>query len=251
MARAKYVTLRAIAMRTRATPGMHPGVRPGRPGTVMRNMVIGPMLDARVRAGSRVLDLGGFDGSITEHLVTRGARVTLADLDPDGVAQARARGLDGVVASATDLPFPGRSFDVVVCCDLLPCIPEPLHEAVFREIARVLSPDGWLIMTIPDAALHLPFVDMDSAYASWRSMKGLSRPRIDELTRRAGLRIVGGRGYFGLPARLFYGLAFFRNLPPRGTRLKRALWRCVVAGESYWCPAPQAHLIVGQPGAGA
>jgi SAM-dependent methyltransferase len=213
----------------------------------MRNMVIGPLLDAHVQPGTRVLDLGGFDGSITEHLVARGARVTLVDLDPDGVRQARARGIDGIVGSATEVPFPDRSFDVVVCCDLLPCIPTELHEAVFHEIARLLDPAGWLILTVPDAALHLPFVDMEAAYASWRSMKGLSRPQIDELTRRAGLAIRGGRAYFGLPARLFYALAFFLNVPPRGTRLKRALWRCVVAGESYWCPAPQAHLIIGQP----
>jgi SAM-dependent methyltransferase len=213
----------------------------------MRNMVVAPLLDAHVHAGTRVLDLGGFDGSLTEHLLARGAHVTLVDLDEDGVAQARARGLTGVVASATAIPCPARSFDVVVCCDLLPCLPAELHEALFREIARVLAADGRLIMTIPDAALHLPFVDMEAAYASWRSMKGISRPRIDELARLAGLDILGDRAYFGLPARLFYAVAFFLNLPSRGTRVKRALWRYVVAGESYWCPAPQAHLIVGQP----
>jgi SAM-dependent methyltransferase len=213
----------------------------------MRNMVVGPMLDTHVQAGTRVLDLGGFDGSITEHLVARGARVTLVDLDQDGVRQARARGLEAVVGSATEIPFPDRSFDVVVCCDLMPCIPAELHEAVFRDIARVLRPDGRLIMTIPDVALRLPFVDMAAAYTSWRSMQGMSRPRIEEVARRAGLRIIGDRAYFGLPARLFYALAFWHNLPPRGTRLKRALWRYVVAGESYWCPAPQAHLIVGRP----
>jgi SAM-dependent methyltransferase len=215
----------------------------------MRNMVVGPLLDAHVHAGSRVLDLGGFDGSVTEHLLARGAHVTLVDLDEDGVRQARARGLDGVVGSATEIPFPARSFDVVVCCDLLPCLPDELHEAVFREIARVLVPDGCAIMTIPDVALQLPFVDMAAAYTAWRSMKGMSRPRIDELTRRAGLEIFDGRAYFGLPARLFYALAFWHNLPARGTRVKRALWRYVVAGETYWCPAPQAHLIVGRPAA--
>ena len=80
----------------------------------MRSIVVGPMLDAHVRAGSRVLDLGGFDGSVTEHLLARGARVTLVDLDEDGVRKACARGLDGVVASATEIPFPDRLFDVVV-----------------------------------------------------------------------------------------------------------------------------------------
>jgi SAM-dependent methyltransferase len=212
----------------------------------MRNMIVGPMFDAHVHPGSRVLDLGGFDGSLTAPLVARGAQVALVDLDPAGVAKARARGLTAVVASATEIPYPDRSFDAVVCCDLLPCIPVELHEAVFREIARVLAPDGRLIMTIPDIALRLPFVDMAAAYASWRSMKGLSRPQIDELARRVGLDILEDRAYFGLPARLFYAVAFFHNLPSRGTRLKRALWRYVVAGESYWCPAPQAHLIVGR-----
>ncbi len=205
------------------------------------------MLDEHVRPGAAVLDLGGFDGSVTEHLLARGANVTLIDLDEDGVAQAVARGLDGVVASATEIPFPPRSFDVVVCCDLLPCIPVDLHEQVFREISRVLKPDGRLIMTIPDIALSLPFVDMKKAYASWRSMEGLSRERIEELAKLAGVELLSSREYFGLPARLFYALAFFLNVPRRGTRVKRTLWRFVVKGENYWCPAPQAHLIVGRP----
>ncbi len=206
-----------------------------------------PILDEHVHAGSAVLDLGGFDGSTTEHLLARGAEVTLVDLDETGVSQANARGLNGIVASATEIPFPAASFDVVVCCDLLPCIPFALHEQVFREIARVLKPQGWLVLTIPDAELNLPFVDMNEAYASWRSTAGLSRERLRELAALAGVELVGSREYFGLPARLFYALAFFLNIPPRGTRVKRTLWKFVVQGENYWCPAPQAHLIIGRP----
>mgnify|MGYP000718148318 FL=1 len=157
-----------------------------------------------------------------------------------------AGGLEGVVGSATAIPFPARSFDVVVCCDLLPCLPPPEHERLFAEIARVLAPGGRLIMTIPDEALQLPFVDMAAAYTSWRSLKGITRPRIDELAAKVGLRILGGRDYFGLPARLFYAVAFWHNLPSRGTRLKRALWRAVVRADGLWSPAAQAHLIVGE-----
>jgi SAM-dependent methyltransferase len=215
----------------------------------MRKLIVDPALAAVVRPGARVLDLGGFDGSMTQHLVERGAHVTVVDLDEVGLESARRRGLAGVVGSATEIPFPARSFDVVVCCDLMVCIPleGDAREQVFREIARVLTPTGRLIMTVPDPELQLPFVDMAAAYTSWRSTVGMTRAGLDEVTARAGLKIVERREYFGLPSRLFYALAFWHNLPSRGTRLKRTLWRYVVAGEAYWCPAPQAHLIVGEP----
>jgi SAM-dependent methyltransferase len=52
-----------------------------------------------------------------------------------------------VRASATRLPFGDGAFDVVVALDVLEHIPD--HEAAAREIARVLAPGGFVIVTVP------------------------------------------------------------------------------------------------------
>src|SRR5215813_1061146 len=141
-------------------------MRPGRPGSVMRNIVIGRLLTKYVRTGASVLDLGGYDGSATEELVSRGVHVSLVDLDQVGVDIARSRSIDAVCASADAIPFPDHSFDLVVCCDLLPSVPLESEERVVREASRVLKGHGVLILTVPDENLHLLFVDMDAAYVS-------------------------------------------------------------------------------------
>lgn len=213
----------------------------------MRNLVVGPLLDQYVRPGYEVLDLGGYDGAVTQGLRDHGARVSVVDLDEEGIRRARERGLTGVVAPAEAVPFPDHSFDLVVCCDLLPSVPVEVEDKIFREIGRVLKPTGVLILTTPDEALKLPFVDMDDAYRAWASRPGATRERLAELARVANVEVVYARDYYGWLTRAYYGLAFYRNLPRTGTRVKRALWRYLVGTERRWCPAPQAHLIVARP----
>ncbi|MFN0247170.1 MAG: class I SAM-dependent methyltransferase [Kofleriaceae bacterium] len=210
----------------------------------MRNLLVHPLLDKHAGVASDVLDLGGYDGAVTADLASRGANVMLVDLDEEGIRRARAKGINGIVAPAESVPAADRSFDVIVCCDLLPSVPVESEEKIFREIGRVLRPDGVLIMTVPDARLKLPFVDMTAAYESWLSRTGVTAERLHHLVQVGGLEIVEKHDYFGIATRLYYALAFFKNIPPRGTRLKRAVWPYIVKGEQYWCPRPQGHLIV-------
>lgn len=57
------------------------------------------------------------------------------------------------------LPFPDRTFDGVLCCELLEHVTaDPV--AMLSEIHRVLKPQGWLVLTTPNVAclenvLHL------------------------------------------------------------------------------------------------
>jgi len=65
-----------------------------------------------------VLDIGAADGQYIEPWRSRGADVVAVDLDDTRVAQLRARhrdtaGVHIVQASIEQLPFAGRSFDVV------------------------------------------------------------------------------------------------------------------------------------------
>jgi demethylmenaquinone methyltransferase/2-methoxy-6-polyprenyl-1,4-benzoquinol methylase len=74
----------------------------------------------RPRPGEVILDLAGGTGDIAFRLAARGARVTVADINPAmlaaGEARAARRGIEGltfVEANAEAMPFADASFDAV------------------------------------------------------------------------------------------------------------------------------------------
>ncbi|MEV0284312.1 MULTISPECIES: class I SAM-dependent methyltransferase [unclassified Kribbella] len=97
-----------------------------------------------VQSGEDVLDVACGTGNATIPAARAGARVTGLDLTPAMLATARERasGLDisWVEGDAEELPYPARSFDVVL--STFGCMLAPRHEVVADEIARVLRPDG-------------------------------------------------------------------------------------------------------------
>ncbi len=69
------------------------------------------------------------------------------DRSPSQVARARDRGADQLVrADALALPFPDATFGTVVCSWALMVI-RPF-EAAFAELARVLGPDGVVVLLV-------------------------------------------------------------------------------------------------------
>lgn len=91
-------------------------------------------------ATSRVLDLGAARGSFDA--ATTRATVYRVDLEARGAGNFAN-------ADAAALPFAERTFDVVVANHSLEHFVR-LEEAL-HEIARVIKPDGALIVTVPDA----------------------------------------------------------------------------------------------------
>jgi SAM-dependent methyltransferase len=102
-------------------------------------------------AGQRVLSVCGGDGLEAEYLRRRGARVTMVDLSPAGVAAARARHpeLRAQVMDAERLSFADGSFDWPVVLDGLHHLSRPLQglyemERVARRGLLVLeAQDSW------------------------------------------------------------------------------------------------------------
>jgi SAM-dependent methyltransferase len=147
----------------------------------------------------RMLDVGSADGPSVSWMRGNHWR-TAIDVDPRGLKPG-----EGVCASAMALPFPDETFDVVGAFDVIEHC-EPEVQAV-SELARVLSPGGRLLVSVP--AYNWAWSDHDEQAGHYR-----------RYTRKRLVRAVEGGGL--VVERATYGFAgvfpFFA-----AERLKRRL----------------------------
>jgi ubiquinone/menaquinone biosynthesis C-methylase UbiE len=110
---------------------------------------------AALRQNERVLDVAcgtGVMARLASQLVGAAGVVAGLDVNPGMLAVARtttspAMTIEWHEASAQAMPFPDESFDVVLCQMGLQFMPD--KEAALREMRRVLTPGGRLILNIP------------------------------------------------------------------------------------------------------
>jgi len=101
-------------------------------------------------SGCRVLDLGCGEGKLALELARRGAIVTGIDASAAMIEAAECRAKQHAVnvsfqlARAEHLPFPSEQFDIVTAITILCFVDDP--RPVFQEIARVLRPNGRLVI---------------------------------------------------------------------------------------------------------
>jgi ubiquinone/menaquinone biosynthesis C-methylase UbiE len=112
-----------------------------------------------VRGCKRILDAACGDGRYSRFLLRRAdpdAVLTSFDLSRGMLARARTRlksdRITQVVADITSLPYASDCFDAIVCGWVLEHLPDPAPG--LRELARVLAPDGkLLLLTTEDTSL--------------------------------------------------------------------------------------------------
>ena len=110
--------------------------------------------------GKRVLDISCGEGYGAALMRDNGAAEVIgADIDAKIVARAnRVYGGEGLRFEVADargaLPFGDDRFDVVVSFETIEHIAE--HEGFLAELTRVLTPDGTLVISTPDAELSDP-----------------------------------------------------------------------------------------------
>jgi 2-polyprenyl-3-methyl-5-hydroxy-6-metoxy-1,4-benzoquinol methylase len=115
-------------------------------------------LDAHVRAGMRVLDVGAGPGRFAIDLIGLGAEVAIADLSRVQLDLARRRLderglLDRVEgfheADVVDLAaFGDGAFDVVVCFGGAVSYTKERHPEAVRELTRVVRPGGRVLLSV-------------------------------------------------------------------------------------------------------
>lgn len=99
----------------------------------------------------KVLDAGSGPGLYALHLAEKGHFVTGIDIDKEKVklsteiAKRMGSTAEFVAGDLCALPFPDNSFEVIVCSDVIEHIPD--DRKALREMARVLRPEGKLVLT--------------------------------------------------------------------------------------------------------
>ena len=111
-------------------------------------------------AGRAVLDAASGPGFGVRAIVEAGAdHVTAVDLSEAALAQvpvnAPSDRVTCVRADVTCLPFDAASFDVVVSSETLEHVPD--WRGYFRELKRVLKPDGVFWVSTPNRPVCSPF----------------------------------------------------------------------------------------------
>ncbi|OPY16766.1 MAG: putative methyltransferase YcgJ [Syntrophus sp. PtaB.Bin138] len=109
---------------------------------------------SRIRPGDSVLEIGCGTGTLTlaakEHAGS--GRVAGIDIAPEMVARAQKKAVrKGVDVSFTEgsiaaIPFPDKSFDVVMCSFMIFHMPDDVQKAGIAEISRVLKQGGHLFI---------------------------------------------------------------------------------------------------------
>jgi ubiquinone/menaquinone biosynthesis C-methylase UbiE len=191
---------------------------------------------ARFAEDRDVLEVGCGTGLVLERIARFARRAQGVDLSPGMLAKASARGLDVREASATELPFPDASFDVVCSFKVLAHVPE--IERAIAEMGRVTRPGGvviaefynswslraWLKRLLPPGAIaaatheHHVFTRYDSPLAVRRLMS-------------RGMHQVAARG-----VRIVTPTAHLMRIPLLRDALRRSEWRladsplCLLAG---------------------
>jgi len=103
-----------------------------------------------VVAGARLLEIGSYSGAFLEFASEAGCRVTGIDVNADVVAHCDARGFDIRGEAFEPRRFAAGEFDGVWILNCFEQLPD--HARVLAGAARVLRPDGTLVIRTPNAA---------------------------------------------------------------------------------------------------
>jgi 2-polyprenyl-3-methyl-5-hydroxy-6-metoxy-1,4-benzoquinol methylase len=177
-------------------------------------------------AGAPVLDLGCGSGELTRRLACSGFQLTGCDVSENMLRQARRADPRSAVSwvqinpAWQRLPFGDDRFATVVAASVLEYLESPA--TVFAECARILRPGGTLVVTVPNLAHPV------------RWLEGIGQLAAGTAPVR---RLAAGSGR--LDAYLTY-LRISRNR--HGSR-----WWETVAGQAGLAPVPLAAMAAGRP----
>ncbi len=134
---------------------------PGIPGEIVYEHWHRYAFARRFVAGRRVLDVACGEGYGSALLAASAAQVCGVDISQNAINHAQnqyaaQKNLSFQQGSATELPLPDHSVDVVVSFETIEHLPQAMQQPMIQEFARVLTPDGLLIISSPNRPEYSP-----------------------------------------------------------------------------------------------
>ena len=141
-------------------------------------------LARQLSAHATVLDVASGDGYGSAMLAANAAHVVGVDISSEAVRHARKRygqhaNLEFVTASCDNLPFTDASFDLVVSFETIEHI--ETQQVFVAELARVLRPDGMLLLSSPNKRQYSDAHDYHNEF----HVRELYRNELEDLLREA------------------------------------------------------------------
>jgi len=115
------------------------------------------VMASRFTSGKRVLDLGCGEGYGTWIISRSASEAVGMDAGDETISKAKSRyvaeNLSYVAGHSGKLPFPEKSFDMVVCFELIEHVAEAAQVDCLAQIKKVLKQDGVLLISTPNKSL--------------------------------------------------------------------------------------------------
>lgn len=100
----------------------------------------------QISPGTKILDIGAGHGAFTKVLYEKGFDVSACDLFPEAFMFKMIPCLKADITK--EFPYPDNSFDIAVAIEVSEHILD--HEKFFKEINRILKPNGQLYLSTPN-----------------------------------------------------------------------------------------------------
>jgi SAM-dependent methyltransferase len=94
---------------------------------------------------SSILDIGCGDGRVTNRLMSKCAKAVGLD---SSIKALQSVNTAKVLGNIDHLPFPDKSFDSVLCCEVLEHLPYEIYPRALAEMERVAA--KYIIITVPN-----------------------------------------------------------------------------------------------------
>lgn len=166
----------------------------------------------RFPPGGRLYDVGGGNGFVAKALQDAGHDVALVEPGPEGVANARARGLERVIEGRLEDAGLGEGTAAAVgLFDVMEHIEQDV--AFLEDVRRCLRSDGWLYLSVPCSRLLWSNADVRAGH-----FRRYSGRRLRRTLASAGFEARFLSPIFGaLPGPVFVG----RSVPSLFGRVRR------------------------------
>jgi 2-polyprenyl-3-methyl-5-hydroxy-6-metoxy-1,4-benzoquinol methylase len=113
-------------------------------------------LDELPQKPATLVDIGCFNGALSERFRRFAGRVIGIDIHPDALVEAAKKGIETIafdIASGGRAPLPDGSADVIVCADVIEHVIDP--RLLMNEARRLLRPGGALLVSTPNMGYWL------------------------------------------------------------------------------------------------